>query len=643
MAKRDGSGGSLQAAYRVTTGEALGPPPASPTHCLRFFGDSGQLGEQCMALTFRVHQTDEVVDEEWFSVKAPFPAGTRRLGLFAGSTELASLRPGSGAPQVNIITPQANDVWNGGARTINWSASDPDNDPLTYSVLYSSDAGATWIPIEVDSTLTSYSFSPDEIDGGKTVRFRVLATDGINTATAEVGPIDVAQIPQLVVAADRLDLRKVVLRQVRDLPVVVSNPGTGPLRITSLATGTEDFTLLTRAPAMIPVGGSLGILVRFSPLQAGLREARLAIASNDAARPITAVILSGRGLAAAEPDLNVPVRVDFGHAPAGSNKDVTLAIGNSGGAPLTVNTLAFNNAAFRVVSPAMPINIAAGATTNVTLRFAAAGAGDQNGQLTITSNDPAAAQVVVLVSATVVTGVVPASSAAGVVSAASFLGGPVAAGEIVTIFGTNIGPPEIAGLQLNAQGLVSTTIGETRVLFDGAPAPIIYALAGQTSVIVPYAVAGRTTTQMVVEYQGRRSDPVTLPMAPSAPALFSADSSGRGPGAILNQDGSVNTPGNPADKDSVIVLFGTGEGRTEPDGVDGRLATAVFPKPRLAVTATVGGLPAEVLYAGAAPNLVSGVLQVNVRIPPGLGSGNAAVVITVGGVSSQEGLTVTVR
>ncbi len=644
MAKRDGTGGSLQAAYRVSTGEAPGPAPSSPTHCLRFFGDSGQLGEQCMALTFREHQTDAVVDEEWFTVNAPFPAGTRRIGLFAGSSELALLRPGPGAPQISIITPQPNDVWNGGGRTITWSASDPDGDTLTYSVLYSADAGATWIPVEKDTTLTSYSFSPDEIDGGKTVRFRVLATDGLNTTAAEAGPIEVVQNPRLLLAADRLDFRKIVLRQARDLPVVVSNPGTGPLRISSLAAGSEEFTMRTRAPLMIPAGQSQTITIRFSPEQVGLREARLAIVSNDAAAPRVEVILSGRGIAAAEPDLNVPARVDFGSVIAGGNKDATLAIRNAGGAALTVNTLAFNNAAFRVVSPAAPINIAAGATTNVTLRFAAgANAGDQAGQLTIASNDPSAAQAVVAVAATVVAGAVPVSSAAGVVSAASFLGGPVAAGEIVTIFGTTIGPPSIAGLALNAQGLVATTVGETRVLFDGVPAPIIYALAGQTSVIVPYAVAGRASTQMVVEYQGRRSDPVTLPVAPSAPSLFSADSSGRGPGAILNQDGSVNTPGNPADKDSVIVLFGTGEGRTEPEGVDGRLATSVFPKPRLAVTATVGGLPAEVLYAGAAPNLVSGVLQVNVKVPPGVASGNVPVVVTVGVASSQGGLTVAVR
>ena len=61
-------------------------------------------------------------------------------------------------------------------------------------------------------------------------------------------------------------------------------------------------------------------------------------------------------------------------------------------------------------------------------------------------------------------------------------------------------------------------------------------------------------------------------MAVAAPALFSANSSGKGNGAILNQDNTPNSPANPAEKGSVVVLFGTGEGQTNPRGVDGRIA-----------------------------------------------------------------------
>ncbi len=248
-----------------------------------------------------------------------------------------------------------------------------------------------------------------------------------------------------------------------------------------------------------------------------------------------------------------------------------------------------------------------------------------------------------LVTAAPQPGPAPQATAAGVVNAASFLGGPVAPGEIVTIFGTGIGPPALAGLILTRAAVVSSLVAETQVLFDGVPAPLVYVSQGQTSAIVPYAVAGRSTTQMVVEYQGRRSSPVTLPVAATAPALFSLNASGKGGGAVLNEDASVNTEANPAAKGSIVVLFGTGEGQTDPPGSDGKLATGVFPKPRLPVSVRIGGESAEVLYAGAAPGLVAGVFQVNARISTQVASGELAVAVTVGSASSQPGLTVAVR
>lgn len=236
----------------------------------------------------------------------------------------------------------------------------------------------------------------------------------------------------------------------------------------------------------------------------------------------------------------------------------------------------------------------------------------------------------------------PSASAAGVLNAASFQGGAVAPGEIVTLFGSNLGPPALVGLALAPDGRVSNSIGATRVFFDGVPSPFVYALAGQTSVIVPYSVAGRSTTQMVVEYQGRRGDPVTLNVATAAPGLFSANSSGTGQGAILNQNSSLNSLANPAAKSSAVVLFGTGEGTGDPDVADGNVNASVFPKPRQSVTVTIGGIPAQVLYAGAAPGFVAGVLQVNAVVPANAPSGNVPVVVTIGGLPSQTGLTVAV-
>jgi uncharacterized protein (TIGR03437 family) len=242
-----------------------------------------------------------------------------------------------------------------------------------------------------------------------------------------------------------------------------------------------------------------------------------------------------------------------------------------------------------------------------------------------------------------VAGPTPSTSAAAVVNGASFIGGAVAPGEIITIFGTAIGPLNLAGAQLTTFGFLDSQTGETSVLFDGIPAPLVYASAGQTAAIVPYSVSGQSSTQMVIVYQGRRSAPVTLPVTASAPGLFSIDSSGKGNGAILNQDSTLNSPSNPAAKGSVIVLFGTGEGQTDPRGIDGRIASGALPKPVAPVTVTIGGIQADFLYAGAAPFEVAGVFQINAVVPNGVNSGAAPVLVKVGNASSPAGITVSVQ
>ena len=99
---------------------------------------------------------------------------------------------------------------------------------------------------------------------------------------------------------------------------------------------------------------------------------------------------------------------------------------------------------------------------------------------------------------------------------------------------------------------------------------------------------------------------------------------------------------------NIIQIFGTGEGTTTPAGVDGTVLPnrLPLPRPNLPVTVTIGGkdVPAaDITYAGEAPGAISGVLQVNARIPLGLGTGPVSVVIKVGGVPSQNNVTVSVR
>lgn len=246
-----------------------------------------------------------------------------------------------------------------------------------------------------------------------------------------------------------------------------------------------------------------------------------------------------------------------------------------------------------------------------------------------------------------VQGAGPFFSNAGVVSAASGRGNGVSPGMISAIYGVNLGPTELALGGLSPDNTrFTTTAGGTRVLFDGVAAPVIYSSRGQLSAIVPYSVAGRPTTSVVVESGGIKTEAVTLPVVAALPAVFTANQTGTGQGAILNQDGSVNAASNPAAPGSVIVLFGTGEGQTTPPGVDGLLASGTpLPRPLAQPTrVTVGGQEAEVLYSGAAPGLVAGLWQINARLPAAVPTGAAVpILLRVGEAVSIAGVTVAVR
>src|ERR1017187_5841643 len=178
----------------------------------------------------------------------------------------------------------------------------------------------------------------------------------------------------------------------------------------------------------------------------------------------------------------------------------------------------------------------------------------------------------------------------------------------------------------------------------GVPAPLIYTVENQLSAVVPYAVAGKSSTQVQVEYRGTRSAPVTLQLAPVSPAIFTLDSSGRGAGAILNQDSSVNSPANPARIGFVVSIFATGEGQTSPGGVDGKPGSDPVPHPIFPVSVTIGGQIVTPTYAGGAPGNVAGLMQVNVQVPIGIQTGSAVPVLLKGGnESSQAGVTIAVR
>jgi uncharacterized protein (TIGR03437 family) len=239
----------------------------------------------------------------------------------------------------------------------------------------------------------------------------------------------------------------------------------------------------------------------------------------------------------------------------------------------------------------------------------------------------------------------PNLTAAGVANGASFASGPVSPGEIVSLFGSAIGPPTPASLTLTNPRLVANSLAGVQVFFDGVPAPLLYASAEQVNAVVPYAVAGQSVTVLQLEYLGVLSSPITLQVAATAPGVFSIAGSGRGPGAILNvPDETVNSALNPAARGDWVSIFATGAGVTTPASVDGLLASAPLPAPNANVSVTIGGFPCQLNFEGAAPGFVSGLLQINAQVPAGVAPGPAVPVqIAIGSASSPLTVTLAVQ
>lgn len=190
-------------------------------------------------------------------------------------------------------------------------------------------------------------------------------------------------------------------------------------------------------------------------------------------------------------------------------------------------------------------------------------------------------------------------------------------GEIVALVGSGLGPQTGVTFQLDRDGRVPRELAGTRVRFNGEPAPILYAQNGQVNAIAPFTLTPGTPVTVEVEYSGSRTR-VTATVESFRPQIFTLDGSGSGQAAMLNQDGTINSPQNPARTGSVVSLFLMGAGQTSPILREGEVARSIEAKPLSNIRIALAGPVAtwlELLYAGPAPGLVNSVTQVNVRLP----------------------------
>jgi uncharacterized protein (TIGR03437 family) len=218
----------------------------------------------------------------------------------------------------------------------------------------------------------------------------------------------------------------------------------------------------------------------------------------------------------------------------------------------------------------------------------------------------------------------------GVTGAAMLDTAAVAPGEIVSIYGDHLGPATPASATVSG-GMIANTLAGVQVLFGGVPAPVLYASVGQINAVVPFAVAG-ATTDVTVEYNRLTSNAAKIGVLPAVPQLF--------PGA-LNQDGTINATFNPAMAGSIITLWGTGAGLMNPPQTDGQITATVLATPLLTTGITAAAVPFPVTYAGAAPDIVAGGIQINVQLPDNVLTGYYSLALRVGNAISGQGIVET--
>jgi uncharacterized protein (TIGR03437 family) len=206
--------------------------------------------------------------------------------------------------------------------------------------------------------------------------------------------------------------------------------------------------------------------------------------------------------------------------------------------------------------------------------------------------------------------------------------GAVAPGEIVTLFGNGFGSPQFGS-----------------VSFGQFPASILYSSNCQINAVVPFEVTPGQPTFVTVQSGGQTLGPIKLPVVVAAPGIFTANGSGSGQGAILNQDSSVNSSSNPAAPGSIVSVYMTGTGALAPaipDGSPGPL-TAPFPMPVAGVSALMGGQVASILFAGQAPGFIAGATQVNMQVPQNAPVGDAVPVTIYAGPYVSQSVTIAVQ
>lgn len=246
----------------------------------------------------------------------------------------------------------------------------------------------------------------------------------------------------------------------------------------------------------------------------------------------------------------------------------------------------------------------------------------------------------------------------GVFNAASYASATVSPGELVTMFGNNIGPAIPATMAITG-GYVDTNLSNVTATISGVNAPILYVSAGQVTVQVPYEVSVGAGQAGVVTNGANPPATATVTVAAQSPGIFTSNGSGAGEAAAINTGATsgmvtLNSATNPANIGDTVSLYLTGEGNYNPTPLAGNTNTGyvipltLSPLPQISPlpTVNIGGVDASmgVSYAGVVPGSIIGVLQINVVVPLGSATGaTVPVTVAIGGIAAQSNVTLNIH
>lgn len=502
---------------------------------------------------------------------------------------------------------------------------------VAYTVGVTTNSGGNWLAVDTNfgstpgvfnvSVTNFQTLAPGSYTGSITVNAGVQSLIIPVTLTVTAPPP-----PTVTVSATTLNFNQGTNMSMQQTLSVTSSTSLPFTATSQVVTGNTSW--LTVSPTSGSTNANLTVTVNSTGLPAGSYLGTVTVIANGV--PMTVRV----NLTVVPTTLGVDLSsVAFSYQTGGPTPaSQTVNIVSPVPIPVSVTTTTAAGGNWLFATPAVNQ-----ALTSITISVNPAGLapGGYNGAVLITPTDATITPVRIAVTLTVSAGPNPLVS--GITNSASGKPGAVSPGEFVTIYGLNMAQATPQQLTLTGNNMIATTLGGTRVTFDGIPAPLVYVSATQINAIVPYEVYGRVTTQMQVSYNGGTSAPVTLAVANAAPGIFLAGAPNpTEQAAALNQDFSVNSASNPAPAGSVVTLYATGEGQTTPTGVTGTITTTTLARPLEPVMVTIAGMQVTPLYAGSAPGLAEGVMQLNIQIPSNVPRGvPIPVVLIVGSIASN--------